>query len=267
MCAIFGLGFQKGSMFNDKDIKRAVKRLLLDCQIRGTHATGIAIINEDEATVVKHNVRASEFIQSKEFNEAFDKHVTFTGDRIGRPTTQIIGHCRFQTKGTHRVNGNNHPIVCRRLIGTHNGVINNDETLYKAYNLNRNAEVDSEVIFQLIESRLERCSEDMMMAIQNSISKLHGSFACGIVDTESPWMLWMVKGSSPLEVYHYPEIGLTAYASVGNWVRSAVEDHLVPGLCKSLNLEEDQGLAVNLLSSSKVKFELINNYSTRLTYC
>ncbi|RLF88105.1 hypothetical protein DRN34_00010 [Thermococci archaeon] len=266
MCAIFGLGFQNGSMFNPKDIKEVVKKLLVSCQIRGTHATGIAIANEDEVTVVKHNVRAEEFITSAEFHDAFDKHVKFTGDRVNRPTTQIIGHCRHQTKGTHRVNGNNHPIVCDRLIGTHNGIISNDEELYVQYSLRRKAEVDSEVIFQLIESQLERMKEGMVKAIQGATEKLSGSFACGIIDTENPWTMWMVKGSSPIDVFHYPEIGVTGYASVGAWMQKAIMT-LHPQSYKKLELLPSQAMAVNLLSSSKMKFELNCNRSGTYHFC
>jgi len=265
MCAIFGLGFQKGSIFNPKDIKNVVKSLLDSCEARGTHATGIAIVDEDEVTVLKNNIRASQFIQTKEFNEAFDKHVSFTGDRENRPTTQIIGHCRLQTKGTHTVNGNNHPIVCNRIIGTHNGIISNDEQLYIQYNLNRNAEVDSEVIFQLIDSQLERMKEGTLKAIQNSAAKLQGSYACGVIDIENPWMMWMMKGSSPMDIYHYPEIGLTGYSTAGTWVKKAVAD-LKPGLHKQLEIKPGQGMGVNLLSSSKVVFELKADWSNRHHY-
>jgi len=260
MCAIFGLGFQKGSMFNPKDIKEVVKKLLLSCEPRGTHATGIAIANEDEVTVVKHNIRASQFIRTKEFNESFDKHVKFTGDRENRPTTQIIGHCRFQTKGSHTNNDNNHPIVCDRVIGTHNGMIGNDDVLFKGYNIKRKAQVDSEIIFRMIESRLDRMKESMPEAIRATAEKLSGSFACGMIDVENPWMFWMLKGSSPLSVLHYPDIGVIAYSTSGHFVEHSIKC-LNPVVFKSIELVRNQALGVNLLTSDKIKFALPDTYS------
>ena len=137
MCAIFGLGFQRGCILNPKDVKQTILKLATNCQASGRDATGIAFVTENKVTVVKHNVPAAKFIKTKEFHKAFDENVIFTGDRRNRPIVQIIGHCRAQTKGTHKHYGNNHPIVCKRLVGTHNGMISNDEELYRDFNLRR----------------------------------------------------------------------------------------------------------------------------------
>ena len=65
----------------------------------------------------------------------------------------IVGHCRQKTKGTERNNANNHPIVRDLIVGVHNGMIHNDDITFNNYKdaIKRNGEVDSEIIFALIE--------------------------------------------------------------------------------------------------------------------
>ncbi|MHC4538767.1 MAG: hypothetical protein ACYTEK_00105 [Planctomycetota bacterium] len=70
--------------------------------------------------------------------------------RIKQPLA-VIGHSRLVTKGGQSNNSNNQPIVTGRVVGIHNGIVVNDEDIWKQFpSMRRNHEVDSESILSLI---------------------------------------------------------------------------------------------------------------------
>ena len=78
-----------------------------------------------------------------------------------------ILHTRHATQGSPTKNENNHPIALGGIIGVHNGVIWNDREVTKTLNLDRTAEVDSEVIFHVIR---DRSIDDVGRHIEGSAS-------------------------------------------------------------------------------------------------
>ena len=129
------------------DVKNKVeqfKRLLLQNESRGRMATGVIVVQKDGQNIywAKTNAKASVALYHSEFKRIFGY--------VDENTYAIIGHTRNASKGSPKELVNNHPIIVGNVLGVHNGVIYNDYELYAEKKFARNGEVDSEIIFALL---------------------------------------------------------------------------------------------------------------------
>jgi glucosamine--fructose-6-phosphate aminotransferase (isomerizing) len=113
-----------------------------------------------------------------------------------------IGHTRWATHGKPSTN-NAHPHICRgRVALVHNGIIENHETLRELQKVQEHlftSDTDTEVIVHAIYDRLA-AGQDLLAAVQETITKLEGAYALGVIDRESPDTLVAARYGSPLVI-------------------------------------------------------------------
>lgn len=163
-------------------MKEIAKHLLLGIEPRGQDATGMAWFGQGNGlTVDKLDIPASAFTSTIKMND--------------NASTAVL-HTRMATTGLPSNNKNNHPIVTvaprgERIAGTHNGWVNNYATLSKRFSLARRAEVDSEVIFAM----LQKFGDDYDKLGQ----ELDGNYAIAYLRENRPGELFLLRGhTSPL---------------------------------------------------------------------
>jgi hypothetical protein len=183
MCGIAGIHFKdpKDPGLSPKQLEDFVDLLLLGIEPRGRHATGYAVVdNRGAVSLEKADTDAANFIN---WRHALPK----------RPRT-IQLHTRWATQGTPMNLDNNHPVQYESVFAIHNGHIRNDDKLFSAFELERHAEVDSEIIPALFHHfGLDKAHK--------ALQELDGNFAVAVMDPERfPKQLVLAKGySSPLE--------------------------------------------------------------------
>lgn len=197
MCGIIGIVI--GKRYSNEEMKKVkdlFTQVLVAHEERGREATGVAAIFPDSKYIIKKApVPASEFVKSKEYSN-FLKQVT-------KNTGILLGHTRKPTKGSQWNSENNHPIVTGDTIGVHNGTIKNDDFLFKYEGFSRNSEVDSEVIFSLLNKvNYEDFSGQFVSDVQKSTRKLTGSFTTISLNLKHPSKILVLKYDQPLS-YHY----------------------------------------------------------------
>ena len=182
-----------------REIRRSFTDNLLFNESRGREASGVAILKRNTPAVVfKAPIPAQEFIKRPLYTQLLDG--------IDAQTTLILGHTRRPTKGSPVSNENNHPIQAGDVIGVHNGHINNDDLLFANCHCEREGEVDSEIIFQLLWSELPGAFSDVeLTAVQANLQKLEGKFVILAGDERQPDKLLVVKRSNPLSLHYHPE--------------------------------------------------------------
>ncbi len=134
MCGVIGAAI-KNPTRADLDLLMCV---LVQSQIRGQHATGLAWINNGQVIIEKRPVPATEFVEEFDSSKLIDEE---TGDLF------MIGHCRYSTSDLKF----NQPIASRETVNVavvHNGVISQEpperwEELYDAKTATSN---DSELL-------------------------------------------------------------------------------------------------------------------------
>jgi len=264
MCGILGIAFQNGCTFNNNEYARYLLReLLQEVEIRGLDATGVAFTNKNDIVVFKAPMAASDLIKTREFNAANRVHLD-----VNRPdgTISVIGHCRAPTKGSPRVNHNNHPIVTENIVGVHNGEIDNDDALFDKFDfIKRIGRVDSEVIFQLIDYFANKQHTSTAGAIKQTSRLIRGSYACAMVERKNPYLLWLFRRLGPLVVYHYSKVGVIVFASGESYIGNATQGM---GLEESLGepelvtVSKYSGICINLFSNSIRRFKLDEGLSS-----
>ncbi len=123
-------------------------------------------------------------------------------ERDPLPGTLGIAHTRWATHGEPSER-NAHPHICRdRCAVVHNGIIENHEVL-RAEQIAGGHEftsaTDTEVIVHAVYDQLE-AGNGLLDAVRNTVGRLEGAYALGVLDTHDPERLIATRHGSPLVI-------------------------------------------------------------------
>lgn len=194
MCGIIGISSSKPVVNN---IISSLKKL----EYRGYDSAGIATFSDKFIDEVKCEGRVEklEKIVSKKSLKGI----------VG------IGHVRWATHGVpSEINA--HPHSSDRVSVVHNGIIENSTILKKILEKKGyqfKSQTDTEVITILLTENLK--NNKLLVAVQKTLEKLHGSYALAILCKENPDLIVGARRGSPLAVgYGHNEnyLGSDSYA-------------------------------------------------------
>jgi len=257
MCGIFGIGFLSKCK-NYEFIETLTKELFKIVEKRGTDASGITFASKKKIHVIKEGIAGSRLIDTDKFKIACN---TMINDDL----LQIIGHCRLQTKGSYLQNVNNHPIISNSVIGVHNGFVSNDDKLFKHYKsiteLTRAGEVDTEIIFRLIDYHAKKNNMDLIKATVETTKELDGDFACAFTHSQKPYILGLFKKFNPTVIRHYIKDNIIIYCSNDSYISDSIKEtnNYVLGDYSNIKYENKSGMFINLLDN---KYQKVNNLFT-----
>ncbi len=201
---------------------------------RGHIATGVAITDMNGNTLLyKNALPASQFVHMPEYIDILSN--------IGSLTTVLIGHTRLPTKGDPNINGNNHPIQTGSVVGVHNGNIDNDDELFFSCGCERTAEVDSEIIFRLLE-RINPDTKDSQYLdqVRPFLRIMRGQCTFLACDRRKPEQLLVLKHQNPLCIHFHREWNALIFSSRYVFLRKVFGPALV-----AESLERDQLMLFN----------------------
>ncbi len=171
---------------------RPITEVLLDAlrhlEYRGYDSAGLAILDEGAF----HIYRSSGKLHNLERMVA-GKEISGT---VG------LGHTRWATHGGP-TEENAHPHQAGDVVLVHNGIIENYLELKEGLaqqGRRFTSETDTEIIAHLIDQVMLEESLSLLDAVRKAISRIRGSFACGIMHRKEPRTLIAVKNASPLIV-------------------------------------------------------------------
>jgi len=144
MCGIFGFAKREGWQSESQmdRIEDVISNLTFESVVRGNESTGFAIASETDKLVYKTLKPSDELVCSNEWHNILEK--------VNIDTTIFLGHVRLATTGA-KVKENAHPFVKGSVIGAHNGMLYNHKEI--ASKMGKNVQVDSEVIFGLLNKK------------------------------------------------------------------------------------------------------------------
>ena len=208
MCCLFGL-IDYGQNFTAKEKSKMLSRLAVECQVRGTDATGIAYNHGDRLSIFKRPLPAHRMKL-----------------RIPRDCHVVMGHTRLTTQGSEQFNPNNHPFrgkADKPFALAHNGVLYNDGMIRSKEKLPLTAiETDSYVAVQLLERQGNLAQESLI----HMAEQLEGTFVFTLLDAEDT--LTVVRGDNPFCLYHFPKAGFYLYASTEEILKRAIQKMKLP---------------------------------------
>lgn len=181
MCGIVGAIAQRNVV---PILIEGLKRL----EYRGYDSAGLAIVEDGQ------------LYRKREVGKVRGLEVLIAQDAIQGNIG--IAHTRWATHGKPST-ANAHPHICRDKVAVvHNGIIENHEQLrnnQKAVGYEFTSETDTEVIVNEIYGALEN-TDNLLGAVKESIKKLEGAYALGVVAKDHPNTLIACRKGSPLVI-------------------------------------------------------------------
>ena len=203
MCCLFGFVDYTGALsVNQKN--RLIRKLSIAAEARGTDATGIAYNTSRGLQIYKRPLAAHRL------------HL-----RIPAEAHVVSGHTRMTTQGSAQKNFNNHPffghVKGKTFALAHNGTIWNDLELRRTKHLPRTkVQTDSFIAVQLIE---QQKSLDFS-SLRYTAEAVEGSFSFTVLSERDD--LYLIKGDNPLNIVHFPKVGVYIYASTAEILNKAL---------------------------------------------
>lgn len=237
MCGLAGVLLSPGERSPEMwdEIRNVFTRNLLANEKRGKEASGVALIQQDGAHVLlKQPVPASALVQTDAYHAVLQQ--------VGPQTTCLLGHTRLPTKGSPTESANNHPLLAGHIIGVHNGHIDNDDALYARLALPRRGQVDSEIIFSLLNTIPDHClNGSYLEAARQRIALLAGRFTMLSVDLRQPSRLLATKYGEPLSVHYHAPLQIRCFSSSYVFLRETFGQAAVtkPLAMRSIHLFEN----------------------------
>ena len=202
MCGIYGIAKSPTSDLSDKDfnkLKKAIKLIAIDSEIRGNQSSGVATIGTN-SMIYKTLDESSKFVKSKHFRQALKEL---------KDSNILLGHTRFATEGALIVD-NAHPFQVGNTIGTHNGCVYNIDEMQKK--LGKNCPVDSQLIFKSI---------DVNSDIQNAVKHFDSDFALAYVKDDINVLHLCREENRPLYIGYWKDKQILFYASEEDFLEDA----------------------------------------------
>lgn len=141
---------------------------------------------------------------------------------IAEGTMAVMGHTRMTTQGDEKHNYNNHPFPGfagdTAFAFAHNGVQWNDKEMRKEKQLpDTHIETDSYVTVQLLQ-KSDKLDFD---SLKDMAEAVEGNFTFTVLDQNNN--LYIIKGSNPMCLLHFPALGLYVYASTESIMKNALK--------------------------------------------
>ena len=238
MCSLFGwLDYQ--GIVPDKFKRKLTQALANAAEERGTDAAGISYVSGGDVKIFKRPKPAHKL------------HFT-----IPEKTAAVMGHTRMTTQGDEKNNYNNHPFPGNAgetsFAFAHNGVLWNDKELRKNKLIpDTHIETDSYAACQLIEQ------QGMLdfNSLKYMAETIEGNFTFTVLDDRNN--LYIIKGSNPMCLLHFPTLGIYVYASTESIMKNALKRI---GLHKFANerIKTDEGDIIRIDKNGEItrsKFE------------
>ncbi|MAF95105.1 MAG: hypothetical protein CMM60_05055 [Rhodospirillaceae bacterium] len=215
MCGIFGFIASKGSRLNGAVFGDTVSRLFKLSEPRGREATGLVIAVNGTAQVFKRGSAPSAMLNSPAYKSFMNENLSAlkvdADGRLEEPAA-VIGHCRLVTSGTETIAGNNQPIIAAHSVGVHNGIVTNDDALWRLHpEITRELDSDSEVIFRLID---RHCADkpDIPAAVARVFDEITGAASIAFFRDDADTMTLATNTGS---LYHatLKDIGVFVFSS------------------------------------------------------
>lgn len=181
MCGIFGLIAGKNAVITTAELNKGIEKLFLLSESRGKEASGVCTVTDTGIRIHKRCVRAKELIRTGEYREIMSG--------IDRETKRaVMGHARMVTNGSNQNPNNNQPVVRGDLVCIHNGIIVNDEAVWKEHpDMERQDEVDTEILLALLQKYMEK--DSLQGAFEKCLKELKGSLSIALLDKKSDRLL------------------------------------------------------------------------------
>jgi glucosamine 6-phosphate synthetase-like amidotransferase/phosphosugar isomerase protein len=199
-----------------RNVRYIFNELMVETQDRGEHATGLSSFKRDGSFELYKAPKNADRMTTND-----EEYLKIVNNFNSEETSVVIAHTRYYTKGKPENNNNNHPFHIGNVVGLHNGTVKNDDELFTEYKFDRVGEVDSEIIYQLINhyNNDNITFKGLQKALEDT--RLKGLFALAFVHQNDPSTLHLVKQEKPMSIAIWKEAGIVIFNSIDEYIEKA----------------------------------------------
>lgn len=238
MCGIFGIALRPNAIISSESIRKLLSNLYVLSESRGKESAGLNVYLPDaeRAWTLKGSLMASDLLLTKEYDEVLTDSLALAfgkggSSQILQPLI-ILSHSRLVTNGLSSLYKNNQPVRSGAVTMIHNGIVVNVDRLWRDNpDLQRVAEVDTEVMAALLDRRLSDGNIDAIGATRSLFAQIKGAASIAWTHHAAP-LLTLATNTGDLYV--------AALSDDAGWVFASERFILSKALVKSLN---DEGVA------------------------
>jgi glutamine---fructose-6-phosphate transaminase (isomerizing) len=215
MCGIFGFIAAPGAQLGPDRMRGYLADLFELSEPRGQEASGLAIAIDGGIEVFKRGLAPRRMMRTRDYQDFLHDNLAnlpIDADATVQAPVAVMGHCRLVTNGAEITTGNNHPVLVDNSVGIHNGIVTNDDALWTKYpTLEREHEIDSEVVFRLLDHHTSETGE-LTDGLQRLFSEIEGSASIAFFRTDQP-VLGLATNLGSLHLIAIPDAHLLVFAS------------------------------------------------------
>lgn len=224
MCGIIGFRQLCGEQPHP-EFMGFLEALLVESQIRGKHATGVAWAHAGKIRCVKAPVDAETFITDS-------SEGGWQEFRAANPAAAIL-HTRYSTSGDWQTNANNQPLKTNQLAVVHNGLVSmaTQEEFESAYGVATKTANDSEILLRTVLEFYNESPESgpdtasITKALAAALGEIHEVhppiFACGLLDAQGN-VVAVRDHIRPLWFFYIKPWGVLGFASTQDIIKRAL---------------------------------------------
>lgn len=260
MCGIFGILLGKNTKLSPEQLMEIMNRMFKLSESRGKEASGIALRCKGSIYVLKEPITSSRLVKTTKYRTLFNqtlKSEAYHKLELEAPIL-VLGHSRLQTNGQSEINTNNQPVVKDGAIGIHNGIIVNDDNLWKLFpTLKKNYDVDTEVFLSLLKKYIDE-GKSTVEATKSAFKQIEGSASVAIqFDDLNNLVLATNTGSLYVSIDETSKV--LVFASEKYILQQILKNKFLNSLMASqpvVQVKAGQGYLLNLDLSQKQVFRL-----------
>lgn len=217
MCGIWGIA-DRGSGIDREILFAIAKRLMILSETRGKDASGLAVMQERKLAVLRKAKAAHALLQDGDFKRYVNTNILGSSSA----PLYIIGHSRLVTNGSQYYPHNNQPVAKHDMALVHNGIVVNEEQLWHSLpNVEKEYEVDSEVILEMLHSHLD-VGEDTKAALEYAFHEIRG-MASILCLSQQGHFIFAATNNGSLYQCQSKDGSLTVFASEGLMLRRLIK--------------------------------------------
>jgi glutamine---fructose-6-phosphate transaminase (isomerizing) len=180
MCGIFGIIIKPQTTISSKSISSILRRIAILSESRGKDSSGVAFRNGSDFTiqVIKGDIPIRQLLKSNEYDLQLKNNLNSFNQ--GKEFA-AFGHARLVTNGSQLREENNQPVLKDGMIIIHNGIIVNNDKLWKQHSdLKRDYLIDTEIIPALIRKELNS-QNDLVRSCNDALGQLEGTYSIALM--------------------------------------------------------------------------------------
>ena len=216
MCGIYGLAYSASKTVLPKILLKSLKKIGLSSQSRGKDSSGICISNDSEWKVYRGPVSVNRLFKDKQIKKDLKASLNLK-------KSCSIGHARLVTNGSQLDLNNNQPVQVGSIIGIHNGIITNADELWNNYpGLDRKFEIDTEIIFSIINHKIINDNQSIELAVAQTMGEIEGTAAIAFMINGLDKLILATNNGSLYKVHKKREYFI--FASEANILNNLSKD-------------------------------------------